>query len=178
MCYLPAWRSTRARNRSARNPHEEIRQHSAWLRLDRQVFIQRRSYQGGVCCVTDDPWPSPCHPWLCSFFDVTDIGAHLLGDPASAGKPCLLLVEDQPSEWFFYGDLLLAEYDVKFAMNGEEALAAVQRRLPDLILSDVLMPLLDGIGLAQRIFVQTIPADGTARTPAVLLAARQFPQPS
>ncbi len=76
-----------------------------------------------------------------------DIGAHLSGDPSSQGKPCLLLVEDQPAEWFFYGDLLAAEYDVKFAMNGEEALAAVQRRLLDLILSDVLMPLLDGIGL-------------------------------
>ena len=82
---------------------------------------------------------------------MTDIGAHLLGDPASVGKPCLLLVEDQPAEWIFYGDLLLAEYDVKFAMNGEEALAAVQRRRPDLVLADVLMPLLDGIGLARRL---------------------------
>ncbi len=80
-----------------------------------------------------------------------DIGAHLPSDPASAGKPCLLLVEDQPAEWFYYGDLLWPEYDVKFAMNGEEALAAVQRRRPDLVLADVLMPLLDGIGLARRL---------------------------
>ena len=60
-------------------------------------------------------------------FHMIDIGAHLSGDPSSWGKPCLLLVEDQPTEWFLYGDLLSAEYGVKFAMNGEEVLAAVRR---------------------------------------------------
>ena len=98
---------------------------------------------------------------------MTDIGAHLLGDPSSCGKPCLLLVEDQPTEWFFYGDLLLAEYDVKFAMNGEEALAAVERRRPDLILSDVLMPLLDGIGLVRRLRADL----RTASVPIILMTA-------
>ena len=105
--------------------------------------------------------------WLCTFFRVIDIGAHLPGDPSSQGKPCLLLVEDQPTEWFFYGDLLSAEYDVKFAMNGEEALAAVQRRLPDLVLSDVLMPLLDGIGLARRLRADS----RTANVPIILMTA-------
>ena len=98
---------------------------------------------------------------------MTDIGAHLLGDPASTGKPCLLLVEDQPAEWVFYGDLLWPEYEGKFAMNGEEALAAAQLRRPDLILADVLMPLLDGIGLARRL-------RGDARTasvPIILMTA-------
>ena len=96
-----------------------------------------------------------------------DIGAHLLSDPAAVGKPCLLLVEDQPAEWFFYGDLLLAEYDVKFAMNGEEALAAAERRRPDLVLSDVLLPLLDGIGLARRL--RSNPR--TASVPIILMTA-------
>ena len=70
-------------------------------------------------------------------------------------------------EWFFYGDLLSAEYDVKFAMNGEEALAAVQRRRPDLILSDVLMPLLDGIGLARQLRADP----HTAGVPIILMTA-------
>ena len=67
----------------------------------------------------------------------------------------------------FYGDLLSEEYDVKFAMNGEEAMAAVQRRLPDLILSDVLMPLLDGIGLAKRLRADV----RTASVPIILMTA-------
>ena len=76
-------------------------------------------------------------------------------------------MEDQPTEWFFYGDLLLAEYDVKCAMNGEEALAAGERRRPDLILSDVLMPLLDGIGLARRLRADL----RTASVPIILMTA-------
>ena len=96
-----------------------------------------------------------------------DIGAHLSSDLSARGKPCLLLVEDQPAEWMFYGDLLWPEDDVKVAMNGEEALAAVQRRLPDLILSDVLLPLLDGIGLARRLRSDA----RTASVPIVLMTA-------
>ena len=105
--------------------------------------------------------------WLCNRLRVIDIGAHLSSDPSSQGKPCLLLVEDQPTEWFFYGDLLSTEYDVKFAMNGEEALAAVQRRVPDLVLSDVLMPLLDGISLARRLRRDV----RTASVPIILMTA-------
>ncbi len=96
-----------------------------------------------------------------------DIGAHLSSDPASTGKPCLLLVEDQPAEWIFYGDLLCPEYEVKFAMNGEEALAAARRRRPDLILADVFLPLLDGIGLARRLRGDA----HTASVPIILMTA-------
>ncbi len=98
---------------------------------------------------------------------VTNIGAHLPGDPSPEGKPCLLLVDDQPAEWIFYGDLLSAEYEVRVAMNGEEAWEAVQRRLPDLILADVLMPVLDGIGLARRLRADP----RTARVPIILMTA-------
>ena len=102
-----------------------------------------------------------------SSFQVTNIGAHLLSDQPSLGKPRLLLVEDQPSEWIFFGDMLSAEYEVKVAMNGEEAWEAVQRQLPDVIVSDVLMPVLDGIGLAQR-----LRADArTAGVPLILMTA-------
>ena len=98
---------------------------------------------------------------------VTNIGAHLSSDQPSQGKPRLLLVEDQPSEWIFFGDMLSAEYDVKVAMNGEEAWEAVQLQLPDVILSDVLMPVLDGVGLAQR-----LRADArTAQVPLILMTA-------
>ncbi len=76
-------------------------------------------------------------------------------------------MEDQPAEWVFYGDLLSTEYEVKFAMNGEEALAAVQRRVPDLILSDVFMPLLDGIDLVQRLRGNS----RTASVPIILMTA-------
>ena len=98
---------------------------------------------------------------------MTNIGAHLSSDRPTEGKPCLLLVEDQPAEWIFYGDLLSTEYEVRVAMNGEEAWEAVQRQLPDLILSDVLMPVLDGIGLARRLRSDV----RTAHVPIILMTA-------
>ena len=82
---------------------------------------------------------------------MTNLGSPPSTDSFSHKKPVLLLVEDQPAEWTFYGELLLPEYDVQFAMNGEEAWELVRRQLPDLILTDVIMPGLDGIGLTRRL---------------------------
>ena len=94
-------------------------------------------------------------------------GIHLPGDRSPHRKPRLLLVEDQPAEWVFYGDLLQTDYEVQFATNGEEAWQMVRRQLPDLILSDVLMPILDGIDLTRRLRANP----GTASVPIILMTA-------
>ena len=62
---------------------------------------------------------------------------------------------------------LLAEagYTVDCAHDGEEAREEIQRRPPDIILSDIKMPRLDGIGLASR-----LAAYGYA-TPILLMSA-------
>ena len=73
------------------------------------------------------------------------------GSQPSSQKPRLLLAEDEPSSQVFLHELLAAEYEVEVASNGEEAWAAVERRAPELILSDVQMPLLDGLGLLRRL---------------------------
>jgi PAS domain S-box-containing protein len=64
--------------------------------------------------------------------------------------------------------MLRGSYDVLAAGDGQEALELARRRAPDLVLSDVMMPRLDGFGLLRALRDDPL----TARTPVVLLSAR------
>jgi two-component system cell cycle response regulator DivK len=65
---------------------------------------------------------------------------------------CILVVEDQEDNRQILRDLLRnAGYELVEAENGEEAIAAVIRRLPDLILMDIQLPIMDGYEATRRI---------------------------
>jgi two-component system cell cycle response regulator DivK len=65
---------------------------------------------------------------------------------------CILVVEDQEDNRQILRDLLKsADYEMIEAENGEEALAAVATRRPDLILMDIQLPMLDGYETTRRI---------------------------
>jgi len=67
------------------------------------------------------------------------------------GNPLILLVEDNP-EIIDYIKLGLAEkYTFRFAENGAEAIQQVDAETPDMIISDVLMPEMDGYDLCSHI---------------------------
>ena len=58
-------------------------------------------------------------------------------------------------------------HDVRFAVDGREGLEAVRARRPDLVLSDLEMPVMDGIA-----FVRSLREDaGTSGIPVVMLTA-------
>jgi two-component system cell cycle response regulator DivK len=65
---------------------------------------------------------------------------------------CILVVEDQEDNRQILRDLLgNAGYELAEAENGEEAIAAVARRRPDLILVDIQLPIMDGYEATRRI---------------------------
>jgi two-component system cell cycle response regulator DivK len=65
---------------------------------------------------------------------------------------CILVVEDQMDNRQILRDLLgNAGYQLVEAENGEEALAAVGRRRPDLILMDIQLPVMDGYEATRRL---------------------------
>src|SRR5258708_7431292 len=64
--------------------------------------------------------------------------------------------------------LTAAGCTVAFAQNGEEALAMLNQVRPDLVISDVTMPRMDGFELVKRIRSQA----GTRALPVILLTAR------
>jgi len=65
---------------------------------------------------------------------------------------CILVVEDQEDNRQILRDLLgNAGYELTEAENGEEAIAAVGRRRPDLILMDIQLPVMDGYEATRQI---------------------------
>jgi signal transduction histidine kinase/DNA-binding response OmpR family regulator len=63
----------------------------------------------------------------------------------------ILLVEDNDDFRFYLKDNLQQLYDIDEAINGQEAWEKLQNSTPDLIVSDIMMPFMDGIELTSRI---------------------------
>jgi signal transduction histidine kinase len=84
----------------------------------------------------------------------------------------ILVAEDSPTQAEHLRLLLEAEgYDVDVVGNGREGLRRIEAAPPDLIISDVVMPEMDGYGFCQAVKS----AEATKRIPFVLLTAQHAP---
>src|SRR5436190_13936237 len=64
----------------------------------------------------------------------------------------ILMVEDQPDNRQIIRDMLApADYEITEAENGEEALAAIAKQRPDLILMNIQLPIMDGYAETRQI---------------------------
>ncbi|SDW46585.1 Signal transduction histidine kinase [Pseudomonas sp. NFACC08-1] len=80
----------------------------------------------------------------------------------------VLVVDDSPEMLSYLRELLRDDYSVATATDGEQAWALLQRRPIDVVVSDVMMPKLDGFGLTARIKASA----GFAHLPVILVTAR------
>ncbi len=86
--------------------------------------------------------------------------------PAAAGR--VLVVDDQRSSVEMLAELLKEHgHEVFTALNGEEALERVRSERPDVVISDIVMPAMDGYELCRRL--RADPA--TALLPVVLVTS-------
>jgi signal transduction histidine kinase/ligand-binding sensor domain-containing protein/DNA-binding response OmpR family regulator len=93
---------------------------------------------------------------------------HFADPPHRKGKRILLLVEDNDDFRFYLKDNLKYLYQIEEASNGSEGWRKALELLPDLIVSDIMMPVMTGIDLCSR-----IKADKrTSHIPVILLTAR------
>lgn len=77
-------------------------------------------------------------------------------DPNKASSPArksvVLFVDDSPVDRaYIAGVLLHNDFEVLLAESGEEAMRTLEKKLPDLILLDILLPKVSGIEVCKRI---------------------------
>lgn len=83
-------------------------------------------------------------------------------------KPVVLVVDDNADMRAYIHKLLEKDYQTVLAPNGREALDVIEKSMPNLIISDIMMPVMDGIELLQILKNDPV----KKRIPVLLLSAR------
>lgn len=94
--------------------------------------------------------------------------SQVVNHPSPSASANILLADDNADMRDYVRRLLQHRYAVQTVGNGLAALAAIQQQKPDLVLTDVMMPELDGFALLQQL--RADPA--TREIPIILLSAR------
>ena len=89
-------------------------------------------------------------------------------NPVEKERILVLIVEDNTELREYLHRALSEEYDVVTAENGEVGYNMAVNRIPDIIVSDIMMPVMDGIAFLEKIKENTL----TCHIPFVLLTAK------
>jgi signal transduction histidine kinase/ligand-binding sensor domain-containing protein/DNA-binding response OmpR family regulator len=89
-------------------------------------------------------------------------------DDKEIDKTIILVVEDNADVREYIRDSICDSYEVEEAVNGEQGLRKAEHIIPDLIISDIMMPKMDGYELTRRIRGD----EKTSHIPIILLTAK------
>lgn len=84
----------------------------------------------------------------------------------------VLIVDDSPYNITLFSELLKDKYNVRIALNGEKALKLIKDNPPDLILLDVMMPVMDGYETCRALKNDSMLKD----IPVIFLTAKSEPK--
>jgi CheY-like chemotaxis protein len=63
----------------------------------------------------------------------------------------ILIVDDEPGNIEILSESLSSSYEILFATSGKEALQIVKRQMPDMIILDIIMPVMSGYEVLQNL---------------------------
>ena len=88
--------------------------------------------------------------------------------PKVGRRQKIVVVEDDSEIRSYLTEALSEDYDITDCSNGKEGLAAVLKTMPDLVISDIMMPEMDGTTLCSKIKTN----NATNHIPVILLTAK------
>jgi signal transduction histidine kinase/FixJ family two-component response regulator/PAS domain-containing protein len=123
---------------------------------------------GGTARPDGDDWTAPVtNPFVAEATQWLD-GEPAISAPGTTGRALILVVDDNADMRRHLERVLSAQWEVVSFADGQAGLAGVRKHRPALVITDVMMPKLDGFG-----FVEALRADpDLASTPVLMLSAR------
>ncbi|MDE6480598.1 MAG: substrate-binding domain-containing protein [Muribaculaceae bacterium] len=82
-------------------------------------------------------------------------------------KPLVLVIDDNRDIREMVGELLRADYNIITAVNGADGVRKAAKYVPDLVICDVMMPVMDGLECCRRIKEESV----TSHIPVLMLTA-------
>lgn len=89
-------------------------------------------------------------------------------EPDKNARPIILVVEDNADIRDYIADSFTDLYEVKTAANGKEGLQIATDCIPDIIVSDIMMPVMNGVTMCQKLKADI----RTSHIPVILLTAK------
>ncbi len=101
-------------------------------------------------------------------YDRTEPEEEMDREPEDRDKPLVLIVEDNTDMRAFIRSILKERFSIVEASNGESGLAKTIKYMPDFIISDIMMPVMDGLEFCRKVKNNFV----TSHIPVLLLTAK------
>lgn len=139
------------------------------------LLVESKSGEGTVFrfrMLTENTYPTALHkeasPLPVSLSPAEPKESALIPEEENDNRPLLLAIEDNDDIREYIAAAFIDNYRVLTAQNGEEGWKLAQEHIPDIIISDIMMPVMDGLELCRHIKEDL----RTSHIPVILLTAK------
>lgn len=136
-----------------------------------EINVESVPGAGSTFCVTlltDNSYPHALHADSQEDGNGLPVAEALHTDAETTDKPILLVVEDNPDICDYIADSFSDNFEVRTACNGKQGKESALKEIPDIIVSDIMMPVMDGNEMCRELKKDV----RTSHIPIILLTAK------